>query len=179
MNFPKLFDLSTKLFRVHRAPPVVSEKSTAVSQVLAQNITIENPQMADFEALEPGDILLSRRPGSQREVLSHNKTEKEITVKITRNTLVSRLPLPRMYRENETISMSPEDLVALPANSVVYLRIAPGRYTPVTLHSAVLGEGKVDGVQVVHGEFYQEETVSYANPSFPKIATKLIKRTKQ
>ena len=104
--------------------------------------------MADFDALQPGDILISSRLGSQREVLAINKKKKQIVMRTTRDSTLSGMSLPPFYREEgDRIYLSRDELLSLPSNAQVFVKNGT-KYEPAIILSIIPGtnhEGRLQG----------------------------------
>ncbi len=155
---------------------VTQDTSAAVDAILKDPNIIENPTLADFEALEPGDILVSSRIGSQREVLINNPTKKELAVRVTRDSALALMGLPPFYRtDTDQTPMSKDELVKLSPDSKVFMR-DNGEYSEVVLHSVKPGATYTEKLT---GVYSFDEVRSYKTDKDRELATKIRKKKQE
>lgn len=121
-QIPSLAEVKNTLRRaLNHSVEVVQETSAAVKAIVNNPNIIENPTLADFEALETGDTLISINPGTERIITAVNKEKKELACKVVRNTTPRSLGLVPFYRSKaDKMPMSKKELLALSDNTEVF-----------------------------------------------------------
>lgn len=144
-RIPSLAEVKNTLRRLWGGSKgVVQETSAAVGTIVNDSNIIESPTLADFEALETGDTLVSINPGTERIITAINKEKKELACKVVRSTTPQSLPLVPFYRSKaDKMYMSKRELLELSPNTQVFTMNGT-ELIPTTLHVITPGRLPTD-----------------------------------